>query len=79
MNVNVYLENGLAHQVSHLAKQLHKSRNAVIREALQEWVQRFQGKQWPVSILDFKGVKGDFTAFEDYRKELLTTIEDPLA
>ena len=79
MNVNVYLENDLAHQVSNIAKRLHKSRNAIIREALQDWVQRYQGKQWPASILNFEGVRGNFIPFEEHRKELITNIEDPLA
>lgn len=79
MNVNVYLENELANQVSNIAKRVHKSRNAIIREALQEWVRRYQGKQWPDSILKFKGFSGHFTAFEEYRSELLTSVEDPFA
>lgn len=78
MNVNVYFEDSLAHQLGQYAKILHKPRNTIIREAVKEWIAHHEIKKWPKSILNFTGCS-DFAAFESTRKELLPPKEDPLA
>lgn len=78
MNVNVYFEDSLAQQLGQYAKNLHKPRNTIIREAVKEWIAHHKIKKWPKSILNFKGCP-DFPAFESTRKELLSSEEDPLA
>lgn len=78
MNVNVYLEDALARQVMQYAKVLKKPRNMIIREAVKEWVIHHETKQWPKSILEFKGIK-NIPAFESTRSELLPPKEDPFA
>jgi hypothetical protein len=78
MNVNVYLEDTLAHQLGRYAKSIHKPRNMIIREAVKEWLAHHEMKKWPKSILNFKGYP-DFPAFESLRSDLHPSKEDPLA
>lgn len=75
MNINIYLEDSLAKSLNYLAKKSHQSRNAIIREAVAEWVVHHQKKEWPKSIMDFQGV-ADFKNFELSRSELLERNED---
>ena len=76
MNVNVYLENSLNKEIVVLAKKLHKSRNAIVREALKEWVSNHRTEEWPTLRRNFKGIP-TMTSFEAHRKELKSPKEDP--
>ena len=38
MNINIYIEDSLGNYLNQYAKQIGKSRNALIREAVKEWV-----------------------------------------
>lgn len=78
MNINVYIEETLSDQLNFYSKNLHKSRNAIIREAIKEWLDHHQKQlqSWPDSILKFKGIS-DTLAFESLRDELLPPLEDP--
>jgi metal-responsive CopG/Arc/MetJ family transcriptional regulator len=77
MNINIYLEDNLAKSLQKYTKLSGHTRNAVIREAIRDWVTRHEVKKWSNSILKFKGVPG-FAPFESYRDELLPPNEDPL-
>ncbi len=77
MNVNIYLEDALAKSLNQYIKESGQTRNAVIREAIKEWIYNHQIKKWPASILNYKGVKG-WPSFESHRKDLLPPKEDPL-
>ncbi len=76
MNISIYLEDELSKKVRAQAKLLGKSRNAIIREAISEWLARRKTKHWPAAVLNFKG-DPDFPRFESYRSELLPPKEDP--
>lgn len=76
MNLNVYLENDLAQSLNQLVKKTHQPRNAIIREALRVWIINNQVTQWPVSILNYKGMP-DFPSFESHRVDLADQDEDP--
>lgn len=78
MNVTIYLEDPLAHELAHWSKTSGQNRNAIIREAIHEWIAHRKQREWPEIILKFKGEK-NFPAFENYRDELQTPKEDPLA
>jgi hypothetical protein len=78
MNINIYLEDSLGNYLNQYAKQSGKSRNALIREAVKEWVVHQGIKQWPDSVLTFSGIE-EIPAFESYRDELLPPKENPLA
>jgi len=77
MNINVYLEDSLAKSLDQSAKQLGSSRNALIREAIKEWILHHEVREWPTAILKFQGIK-DAPNFESYRDDLLPPSEDPL-
>jgi hypothetical protein len=76
MNINVYLEEPVAKALDRQVKTLGRTRNAIIREAVTEWLVTHEVKKWPDSILKFKGIK-DATAFKKNRGELLPPKEDP--
>jgi hypothetical protein len=78
MNVNIYLEENLAHQLDKYIEQSGTKRNAIIREAIKEWLARRQPQKWPDCIMNFKG-DPDFPPFESFRENLLPPKEDPLA
>ncbi len=76
MNVNVYLEDQLAKDIGLLAKETNKTRNALIREALQHFVHQQRQKKWPDTVLNFEGVD-DPINFEVERESLKPPKEDP--
>ena len=69
MNVNIYVEDDLGREINQMAQLLGKSRNAIIREALKEWVDHHASREWPAIVKNYAGIK-DFPRFEDYRNEL---------
>ncbi len=77
MNINVYLEDSLAQSLNRQTKKLGKSRNAIIREAINAWIAHHEHKLWPNSILNFKGIQS-MLPFESSRNELTQPKEDPL-
>lgn len=77
MNINIYLEDELAKSLNQLVKQSGHTRNAVIREAVREYIVHHEIENWPASVLNYKGSKG-MTPFESHRDELLPPKEDPL-
>ncbi len=69
MNVNIYVEDDLGREINQMAQLLGKYRNAIIREALKEWVIHHSSHEWPDLVKKYAAVK-DFPRFEDYRNEL---------
>jgi len=78
MNINIYIEDSLGNYLNQYARQTGKTRNALIREAVKEWIEHHGIKQWPTTVLKFSGIE-DTPAFESFREELLPPKEDPLA
>jgi hypothetical protein len=76
MNFNVYLDDETARKLERLAKRSGESRNAVIRRAVNAWIERDARKGWPESVLNWKG-EPDMPPFEETRGELLAPSEDP--
>lgn len=77
MNINIYLENDLAKSLNKFVKSLGHSRNAIIREAIRDWVLQHEVKKWSHAIMTHKGIK-TATPFESHRSDLLPPDEDPL-
>jgi len=78
MNFNIYLDDETGQQLSHVAEQTGETRNALIRQAVSEWLNR-QGKpQWPDEVLSFKGM-ADMPLFEATRDRLKPPAADSLA
>jgi predicted transcriptional regulator len=78
MNINIYIEDQLEKALRQFALTEHKTRNAIIREAIFEWIQRHKKQEWPTCIRNFKGM-GDQKAqrFESFRDELKEPKADP--
>lgn len=79
MHFSIYLDDETGSHLNRLARRLRTSRNAVIRQALQEWVANKGRKQWPREFLEFQGEPG-LAPFESHRAELADQSgRDPLA
>ena len=51
MNFSVHLNDELVERLDQTAKESGKARNALIREAVAEWLGRRQAGNWPAEIL----------------------------
>jgi predicted transcriptional regulator len=78
INFNIYLDDETGRQLNRLAKQVGESRNALVRQAVSDWLNRHGKPQWPDEVLAFKGM-ADMPLFEASRDRLKPPIADPLA
>jgi predicted transcriptional regulator len=78
MNFNIYLDDETGQKLNHVAKQAGETRNALIRQAVSEWLQRHGKPNWPDEVLAFKGM-ADMPLFEASRDRLKPPASDPLA
>jgi predicted transcriptional regulator len=74
MNFNLYLEDKLAQKLQALSQSTGKSRNALVREAIQLLISQHQRSQWSSKIFDFQGLT-DAICFEAYREEFIPPSE----
>ena len=79
MNFNIYLKEEIGNRVTKAAKKLHRSRNSIINEAVEKWVDAYYPSQWPKDFFNFEPID-DIPDFKELRKDLTLPIkEDPLA
>jgi predicted transcriptional regulator len=78
MNFNIYLDDETGKQLNQVAKREGESRNALVRQAVSEWLSRHGKSQWPDEVLAFKGMP-DMPPFEAGRGRLKPPAADPLA
>jgi hypothetical protein len=78
MNFNVYVNKKTGERITRVAKSLHRSRNSIITEALDEWLDSHTQSKWPKGFFDFTPID-DVPDFKETRKELNDVSEDPLA
>lgn len=78
MNFNIYLDDETGQQLNHVAEQAGETRNAVIRQAVSEWLKRHGKPNWPDDVLAFKGM-ADMPLFKASRDRLKPPATDPLA
>lgn len=76
MHFNIYVDDNVGIKLNKLAKTSGKTRNALIREAIEEWINNQVNPQWPDQILSFNGIE-NFPSFESYRKDVNEPKEDP--
>lgn len=69
MNFSVHLSDEVVERLNRTAKETGKTRNAVIREAVDEWLNRRNRERWPAEVLAFRGVRR-MKRFEADRKKL---------
>ena len=78
MNFNIYLDDETGQRLNHVAEQAGETRNALIRQAVSEWLNRHGKPNWPDAVLAFKGM-ADIPLFEASRDRLKPPAADPLA
>ena len=78
MNFNIYLDDETGQQLNKVAKKAGESRNALVRQAVSEWLKRHGKPQWPEDVLAFNGL-ADMSGFEASRDTLRPPAADPLA
>lgn len=77
MNFNVYLSKDTGEKVTRMSKNLKRSRNSIVNEALEEWLSRHIQTSWPRGFFDFSAE--DAPDFKSFRQDLQKKIpEDPL-
>jgi hypothetical protein len=77
MTFSIYLDEKLTKRLNRVAAESGRARNALIREALEQWLAKSQPEAWPELVLAFKGVRGA-PSFEKTRKTL-TPPREPFA
>jgi Ribbon-helix-helix protein, copG family len=78
MNFNIYIDDETGEQLKRAAEEAGESRNALIRRAVGEWLQRHGTPRWPDEVMNFKGI-ANIRRFEDGRDKLQPPAADPLA
>jgi hypothetical protein len=79
MNFNVYVDDVTGKKLARLAKRRATTRNALIRQAVQDLVQKAECPiGWPAKVMQWQGFP-EFEGFESHRRELAAESEDPLA
>ncbi len=78
MNFNIYLDDETGQQLNQVAKQAGENRNALVRRAVGEWLNRHCKPQWPDEVLAFQGM-ADLPSFEAGRDNIKPPVTDPLA
>jgi hypothetical protein len=69
MNFSVHLNDELLDELNKTARESGRTRNALIREAIGEWLGRRRSARWPELVLGFQGIPKS-KRFEDYRSHL---------
>jgi predicted transcriptional regulator len=78
MHFNIYLDDATGQQLNAIAQQAGESRNALIRQAVGEWLAKHAEPQWPDAVRNFQGM-ADMPPFERSRDQLKPPVDDPLA
>ena len=69
MNFNIYVPEELNQELLALSKTSKKTRNTLIREAIEVYLTQQHRHHWPDSILDFEGLGQGAVRFESFRSE----------
>lgn len=78
MNISIYVRREIAEKMAKIAKKTHRSRNSIVAEALDEWLDKHCKPHWPKHFFDFEPLD-DNVRFDEFRKGLSEISEDPLA
>jgi Arc/MetJ-type ribon-helix-helix transcriptional regulator len=66
MAFSIHLDQPTAEALAHAVHETGRSRNALIREAVRQWLARAAHTEWPNVVRHFKG-DPKAVRFEDYR------------
>ena len=75
MNFNVYVNRKTGDRVTKVAKFLHRSRNSIINEALEEWLGKHTKTKWPKDFFDFDPIE-DVPNFKALRHDLKDNLSE---
>jgi metal-responsive CopG/Arc/MetJ family transcriptional regulator len=78
MTFSIHIDDSTAEALARAAQATGRTRNALIRQAIREWLAGRERKEWPGVVRQFKGV-ATAAPFESNRRELLEPAGDPLA
>jgi predicted transcriptional regulator len=79
MNFNIYLDNAVGEALKRLAKRRKVTRNALIRQAVEDLVNKeVRSQDWSIAVMEWKGDPG-IEPFESHRARLGVPTKDPLA
>ena len=72
MQFNIWVNNELMKDIEVIMKSEGKKKNAIINEAIAEYIKYKKSKRWSNDIKNFKGIKGfkEENKFENFRDEL---------
>ena len=68
MNFSIYIDDATADRLKREAARRKRTRNAVVAEAVKQWLERAQGSQWPRELLEFRG-EPKLVPFEEFRSK----------
>jgi len=70
MNFSIYMDRQMNDDLIKMAQLTKKSKNMIIREAIDAWIKNYTYSQWPETILEFQGMDEPIPSFESYRQDL---------
>jgi len=76
MHFNIYIDEQIGRELNEAAQFSGKSRNALIREAIAQWLHKSKSK-WPQEVLSFRGVANPIK-LEECREKDKSPKKDPL-
>ena len=56
MNFSIHIDEATARRLRKEAARRRQTRNAVITQAVKQWLERAQHTEWPADLLQFEGV-----------------------
>ena len=77
MNFNIYLDSEIGAALKRLAKRRKLTRNALIRKAVEELLEKeTHSQRWSETVLQWQG-DPKFAPFESHRAKLAEPAQDP--
>ena len=77
MNFNIYLDSEIGAALKRLAKRRKLTRNALIRKAVEELLEKeTHSQKWSEAVLQWQG-DPQFAPFESHRAKLAEPTQDP--
>lgn len=77
MNFNIYVSKNTGERIAKMAKMMHRSRNSIVNEALEEWLNKHIASQWPKNFFDFDPIE-DLPGFKELHGDFKPIADDPL-
>ncbi|MBS1152729.1 MAG: hypothetical protein H6Q89_4427 [Myxococcaceae bacterium] len=68
MNFSIHLDDATALRLKLEAARRNRTRNAVVAEAVKQWLERSQRSDWPKELLQYAGAR-DLVPFEKARSK----------